>query len=47
MWSTVSRIGHREELRALDAGEGEQYRLLRIGKIGSHDISRYNPNWGG
>ena len=47
MWSTVSRIGHREELRELNAGEGDQYRLLRISKIGSHDISRYNPNWGG
>jgi hypothetical protein len=47
MWSTVSRIGHKEELRDLDTGEGEQYRLLRIGKIGKHDIGRYHPNWGG
>jgi hypothetical protein len=47
MWSTVRRIGHKDELRDLDTGEGEQYRLLRISKIGSHDISRYNPIWGG
>ena len=47
MWSTVSRIGHKDELRSLDTGEGEQYRLLRIGKIGEHDISRYDPSWGG
>ena len=47
MWSTVSRIGHKEELRTLDTGVGEAYRLLRIRKIGAHDISRYHPNWGG
>lgn len=47
MWSTVSCIGHKDELSSLDVGEGEQYRLLRIGKIGEHDISRYDPTWGG
>jgi hypothetical protein len=47
MWSTVSRIGHKDELPNLDPGEGEYYRLLRIGKIGAYDISRYNPSWGG
>ena len=47
MWSTVSRIGHKDELPSLDTDEGEQYRLLRIGKIGQYDISRYDPSWGG
>jgi hypothetical protein len=47
MWSTVSRIGHKDELPNLDPGEGEYYRLLRIGKLGAYDISRYNPSWGG
>jgi hypothetical protein len=47
MWTTVSRIGHKDELRTMNTGEGEQYRLLRISKIGACDISRYNPMWGG
>ena len=47
MWTSVSRFGHKDELRDLDTGEGDYYRLLRISKIGTHDISRYNPSWGG
>ena len=47
MWSTAGYIGHKDELCDFDEGEGERYRLLRIGKIGAYDISRYNPMWGG
>ena len=47
MWSTAGRIGHKDELREFDAGEGDYYRLIRMYKIGDCDTSRYNPMWGG
>ena len=47
MWSSVGRFGHKEELRDMNVGEGDRYRLIRMYKIGDCDTSRYNPMWGG
>ncbi len=46
-WSMVRRLGHREELSSYTSGEGELYRQVRLLKIGSKDVSRYKPAWGG
>ncbi len=47
MWSTASRLGHKDELADMDVGEGEYYRRFRIYRIAGADISRYEPFWGG
>ena len=47
MWSTVRRLGHKDELADMDVGEGEYYRRFRIYRIAGADISRYEPFWGG
>ena len=47
MWSTASRLGHKDELADMDVHEGEYYRRFRIYRIAGADISRYEPFWGG
>ena len=47
MWSTVSKLGHKDELAQMDVGEGAYYRRFRIYRLASADFNRYNPFWGG
>ena len=47
IWSTASKLGHKDELRDMPVGQGHDYRLFRIYKIAKADINRYNPMWGG
>ena len=46
-WTMLRRLGHKEELRSYDSGEGTWYRLCRTMRIGGRDVSRYLPAWGG
>ena len=47
MFSTVRRLGHKDELADMDVGEGEYYRRFRIYRLAGADFNRYNPFWGG
>lgn len=47
MFSTVSRLGHKDELANMDVGEGAYYRRFRIYRLAGADFNRYNPFWGG
>ena len=46
-WTMVRRLGHKDELRGFDPGEGEWYSTHRLLKVGGQDVSRYVPAWGG
>ena len=46
-WSTVRRLGHKNDLANMDVGEGELYRTLFMLKVGDRDLNRFNPDWGG
>ena len=45
-WSMAKRLGHKEELKSWDDGEGQYFRYFTMKKLGGHKVSRYSPNWG-
>ncbi|MBO5883836.1 MAG: hypothetical protein J6Q78_05480 [Clostridia bacterium] len=45
MWAAAGRIGHKEELADMSFAEDSKW--FRVRKLGSSDVSRYHPNWGG
>lgn len=46
-WSTVRRLGHKDELVTKNVGEGSDFRTLFMLKLGDRDLNRFNPDWGG
>ena len=45
MWQTAGRLGHKDELEAMDTNE--HYRIIQMRRLAGYDISRYEPSWGG
>ena len=45
MWAVAGHLGHKEELRDYDYTPYSS--VIRVGKVGGVDVSRYNPMWGG
>lgn len=45
-WTTVSRLGHKDEINAFDCGEGELFRNHNFIKLGNLRMDRYPPHWG-
>ena len=46
-WATARRLGHKDELKERNVGEGVDYRTLFMLKLGDRDLNRFNPDWGG
>ena len=46
-WNMLRRLGHKDELAALDGALPQENRVLRTLHIGDKDISRYWPRMGG
>ena len=46
-WSMAGRLGHKDELKDFDTGEGVLFSHHRYLKVGGQNMSMYLPIWGG
>ena len=48
-WTTLRRLGHIEELRASSNNDSDtqEPKLIKIARLGGHNMRRYSPNRGG
>ena len=48
-WTTLRRLGHIEELRASSDNDSDtrEPKLIKIARLGGHNMLRYSPNRGG
>ncbi len=44
-WSMIRRLGHRDQLKNWDDGEGSLYRIVPLRSVGGYVLDKYPPHW--
>jgi hypothetical protein len=45
-WSTITRLGHLDEIKDLVSSSGRDFRFLKLLSLGGYTLDRYAPDWG-